>query len=85
MRALARYFFNIRDGQSIPDTEGSEHPDLASVRAEAVDSLAEMIKGRLLENADIASWIVQVTDEAGYTVMILSLGASIHTMDTPPA
>jgi hypothetical protein len=80
---VARYFFNIRDGQNIKDTEGTELPDLASVRTEAVEATTEIIKGRLLANADDASWIVQVTDEAGFTVMVLALSASIHMFDLP--
>jgi hypothetical protein len=80
---VARYFFNIRDGQNIKDTVGTELPDLASVRTEAVEATTEIIKGRLLANSDSASWVVQVTDEAGFTVMVLSLSASIHAFDLP--
>ena len=75
---MARYFFNIRDGADIPDTVGSDHADLSSVRREALEATTEIIKGRLLTNSDSEAWIVQVTDEAGFTVLVLSLSASIH-------
>ncbi|WP_260696644.1 DUF6894 family protein [Rhizobium laguerreae] len=45
---MARYFFNLHDGISIPDTVGSEHPDLQSVRLEAVETIAERLRGALL-------------------------------------
>jgi len=77
---VPRYFFNIRDGADIPDNVGSELPDLASVRQEAVEVTAEIIKGRLLAKSDVAAWMVHVTDEAGFTVLVLSLAASIHTL-----
>lgn len=80
---MTRYFFNIRDGADIPDTVGSELPDLASVRREAVEVTTEIVKGRLLANSDTAAWIVQVTDEAGITVMVLSLSASVHFLAEP--
>ena len=82
-RTVARYFFNIRDGQNIKDTVGTELPDLESVRTEALEATTEIIKGRLLANTDTASWVVQVTDDAGFTVMVLSLSASIHLFDLP--
>jgi hypothetical protein len=82
--AMARYFFNIRNGADIPDTVGSEHPDLASVREEALQATAELIKGRLLANSDADAWIVQVTDDTGFTVMVLSLSASIHVTPRIP-
>jgi hypothetical protein len=80
---VARYFFNIRDGAVIQDGVGSEHADLASVRLEALEATTELVKGRLLANTDVSAWIVQVTDEAGITVMVLSLSASIHVLSDP--
>jgi hypothetical protein len=75
---MTRYVFNIRDGEDIPDTIGSEYPALASLRQEALEATTDIIKGRLLTNSDSEAWIVQVTDEAGFTVMVLSFSASIH-------
>lgn len=80
---VARYFFNITDGENIPDAVGSELADLASVRTEAVEAVIDLMKGRLLANSDTAAWIVQVTDEAGFTVMVLSLSASVHVLSGP--
>ena len=82
---MARFFFHIRDGKTTLDTEGSEHADLASVRQEAVEATAQILQGRLLGHSDTASWLVQVVDEAGFTVLVLSLAASVHILNTPPA
>ncbi|WP_246647450.1 DUF6894 family protein [Rhizobium laguerreae] len=60
---MARYFFNVHDGISIPDTVGSEHFDLQSVRREAVETVAERLKGALLKDADVSAWLMNVTDE----------------------
>lgn len=78
---MARYFFNMHDGISIPDAVGSEHADLQSVRAEAVAAVAEQLKGALLKKSDTSSWLMNVTDEQGYTVIVLSFSAAVQIVD----
>jgi hypothetical protein len=80
---MPKYFFNLHDGVDLPDPYGSEHPDLASVRAEAVESIAERLRGRLLEDKDISAWIMNVVDEAGITVLILSFSAAVQIVNQP--
>lgn len=80
---MTRYFFNLHDGISLPDTVGSEHPDLLSARSEAVETIAERLKGALLKKADISSWLMNVTDEHGFTVMVLSFSAAVQIVDQP--
>jgi hypothetical protein len=46
---MPRYFFNLHDGTSLPDTVGSEHPDLLSARSEAVETIGVRLKGTLLK------------------------------------
>lgn len=67
---MARYFFNVHDGISLIDTVGSEHPDVQSARHEAVETIAERLKGALLKDADISAWLMNVTDERGFTVIV---------------
>ena len=43
-------FFNLHDCISVPGTVGSEHPELHSVRSEAVATIAEPLKGTLLKD-----------------------------------
>lgn len=75
---MARYFFNFHDGYDFRDDIGSEHPDMSSVRAEAVETLGERIRGNLLENKDVSAWILNVKNEAGLTVLIMSLAAAVQ-------
>jgi hypothetical protein len=69
----------------LPDTVGSEHPNLASVRTEAVESVAERLRGRLLDKLDVSAWMMNVTDQAGVTVLILSMAATVHIVNAPVA
>lgn len=78
---MARYFFNLHDGVSLPDPEGSEHADLQSARREAVEMIAERLKGALLKNVDVSAWLMNVTDEHGYTVIVLSFSAAVQIVD----
>ncbi|MFN7024424.1 MAG: DUF6894 family protein [Pseudorhizobium sp.] len=80
---MKRYFFNLHDDISLPDTVGSEHPDLLSARREAVDTIGERLKGSLLKKADLSSWLMNVTDEHGFTVMVLSFSAAVQIVDQP--
>lgn len=75
---MPRYFFNIHDGIATPDPIGSEHIDLHTVRDEAVETIAERLKGKLLKGKDISSWTLNVTNESGLTVLILSLSAAVQ-------
>ncbi|NKM22464.1 hypothetical protein GFM01_32885 [Rhizobium laguerreae] len=78
---MARYFFNLHDGISIPDPVGSEHPDLQSARVEAVETIAERLRGALLKKADVSAWLMNVTDEQGVTVIVLSFTAAVQIVD----
>ncbi|MGV1754674.1 DUF6894 family protein [Agrobacterium sp. CG674] len=78
---MARYFFNFHDGVSFLDTVGSEHSDVDSARNEAVETVAERLKGALLNKSDSSSWLMNVTDENGLTVIILSFSATVQIVD----
>jgi hypothetical protein len=78
---MARYFFNVHDGISIQDTVGSEHPDIQSARLEAVETITDRLKGALLKNSDISAWLMNVTDERGFTVIVLSFTAAVKIVD----
>ncbi|MGV1873728.1 DUF6894 family protein [Agrobacterium rosae] len=78
---MARYFFNVHDGVSIADTVGSEHPDIESARSEAVETIAERLRGTMLKNTDLSAWLMNVVDESGFTVMVLSFTAAVKIVD----
>jgi hypothetical protein len=51
------------------------------VRDEAVETIAERLKGRLLKGKDISAWTLNVTNESGLTVLILSLSAAVQIIE----
>lgn len=71
---MPRFYFHIRDGERlIEDPDGSELPDLAVARAEALASargiLAEKVKtGELIDGQRF-----EITDEAGIVLAVLPL------------
>jgi hypothetical protein len=48
---MAKYYFHFLDSRNVRDEVGSEHRDVESVRGEAVEVLAELLRGSLLLNA----------------------------------
>ena len=80
---MPRYFFNVHDGVSIPDSVGSEHVDVASARSEAVETIAERLRGTMLTNTDVSAWLMNVVDEDGFTVIVLSFTAAVKVIDRP--
>ena len=88
MRSLARYFFNVHDGISVADTVGSEHADIESARSEAVETIAERLQRTMLKKTDVSAWLMNVVDESGFTVIVLSFTAAVKIIDrseTPTA
>jgi len=41
---MPRYYFNIEDGHTTIDNEGSEHPDLQAARQEALVTSSETLR-----------------------------------------
>jgi hypothetical protein len=63
---MPRYFFNIDDGHTTIDNEGSEHPDLQSARQEALLTSSETLRdggGPHLWSGK--PWRLWVTDQPG--------------------
>jgi hypothetical protein len=75
---VPRYFFNVRDGRDIPDTEGTELAGVAEARNQAIVAAGEMIKqdGNTVWNGK--GWRMHVTDEAGAPVFTLHFAADDH-------
>ena len=52
---MPRFFLHIEDGtQRIEDTEGSELPDLAAARQEALKAARQLWAAAILDNRDIS-------------------------------
>jgi hypothetical protein len=76
---VPRFFFHVRDGVDLPDTEGTELPNLAAVRAEALKASGEMLRdyggGDFWSGDD---WTMNVHDEAGRPVLTLRFAGALH-------
>lgn len=59
---MPRYFFDIVDGQNFPDLQGSEFPDLAAARIEAVRYAAEVLKEMPERFWHCEAWMMTVSD-----------------------
>lgn len=77
---MARYFFNIYNGTQTRDDEGSECTSVDEVRAEAVETIEDLVRDRLLRHGDASSMTVNVIDTDGKTVMIVTATATIETV-----
>ena len=72
---MPRYFFNVQDGQSSPDREGTELPDLETARAEAVRLSGEVLRDAGVKYWDHPAWRLHVGDEGGRTLSMLRFSA----------
>jgi hypothetical protein len=60
---MPRYFFDIKDGHDFPDLQGSEWPDLAAARIEAVRYAAEVLKEMPERFWNAEEWKMTVSDQ----------------------
>lgn len=74
-----RYFFHVRDGQNIPDLEGTDLPDDDAAKSEAIAASAEMMGELGRHFWEGGSWEMQVVDEAGREVVTLYFRGEIRT------
>ena len=76
---MPRYFFHRVDGGFVPDTEGTDLPDLDAARTEAVIYAGETIRDRPDFVWDGRDFRVEVMDEGGNllcTVVVLGIDAT---------
>ena len=68
---MPRYFFNLQDGRSTPDREGTELADIETARAEAVRLSGEILRDIGATYWDHPEWRLDVLDESGRTLFSL--------------
>src|SRR4051794_41691429 len=73
--AMPRYHFNIVDGVSQPDPEGTDLVDLAEVRRQALRLSGEVLRELSSVLWEHPEWSLTVTDDAGATVLALKFVA----------
>jgi hypothetical protein len=69
------YFFNVHDGRSSPDQEGTELPDIGTAWAQAVGFSGEVLRDTGAKYWDHPDWRLDVLDEGGRTLFTLRFSA----------
>lgn len=74
---MPRYFFDIVDGQDLPDPEGSVHADLAAARIEAIRYSAEVLKEMPERFWTCERWVMTVSDARRSPLFTLNFHAEM--------
>lgn len=70
---MPRYYFNIDNGQAIPDVKGIELKNLAAAKCEAIQMAGRLICDAAATFWDRAEWSMTVTDATGLTLFRLEI------------
>jgi hypothetical protein len=76
---MPRYYFHVHDGSEILDDEGSDFPDLTSVRHAAIRACGEMLSdvpGIIHRGETWRMWVTDQPDGEGQIVFRLNVSAS---------
>ena len=76
---MPRYFFNVKDGQDLPDHEGTVLASPDAARVMAVFSSGEMLKAHAEKFWLDRDWQMHVTDEQGASVCDLRFSCTTGT------
>ena len=77
---MSRFFFHLRsDDGRIDDLEGTEIPDLASARAEALDAARQILSEKMKAGAVLEEQTFELTDEGGCLLDVVSLELAIRS------
>jgi hypothetical protein len=74
---VPRYFFNVKDGQDLPDHEGTVLADAEAARVMAVVTSGEMIQAHASLFWADADWQMHVTDEQGAMICDLRFSGTL--------
>ena len=75
---MPRFFFHIRDGESIDDPDGMYLPDTRSARLEAMRSARDIMAEDVRRgHLPLSAWI-EVTDEHGEAIFALPFAEAIE-------
>ena len=70
---MPRYFFHVSDSKDLPDLEGTELPDDATAKAEAIVTAGTMLSEGGYKLWDGQEWIMRVKNETGGQVLRTAL------------
>lgn len=72
---MPRYFFNVHDGESFPDLQGTELIDLNAARTEAIRFSGSLLRDRPDTFWSSKLWALEVCDDHGLRLFTLSFSA----------
>lgn len=80
---MARFYFNVRDGQANPDQTGTDLPSLVAARAYAIQVVCESLQGDSTTVWQAPTWHVEVTDDRGLVLfdihVIATVSPAVHS------
>jgi hypothetical protein len=79
---MPRFFFRARKGEDLlPDPEGTDLPDLAAARAEAVASFQQLAPERAHGGSLSDVQTLEISDEAGQVLAIVSFHDALKSLE----
>ncbi len=79
---MPRYFLHVREaGDLVEDPDGTEFPDEAAVRKEAVEAAREIMAEHIRKGLDVSGWSFEVVDEDGRPVMSVPFSEAVQRVD----
>ncbi|WP_375457758.1 DUF6894 family protein [uncultured Enterovirga sp.] len=75
---MPRYFFNVTDGRSFVDPNGTELPDVYAAQARAIQTSGDMLRDMAGKFWTGESWKMEVHDQAGRELFTLTFSAQEH-------
>ncbi len=72
---MPRYYFNVRDGVKINDSDGIELADVAEARVKALRISEELLSGNQSADWINEDWKVVVTDHRQLVLFVLQISA----------
>lgn len=76
---MPRYFFDVEDGHSTIDAEGTELPDVYAAQAEAIRFSGEVLRDMGARFWNDTEWRLKVRDESGRFLFVLRFSAEEFT------
>ncbi len=76
---MPRYFLHVREaGDLVEDPDGTEFPDEAAVRKEAVEAAREIMAEHIRKGLDVSGWCFEITDANGRSIMTVPFSEAVQ-------
>ena len=75
---MPRWYLHVHDGAvAFLDPEGSELPDLAAAREEAIAAAREMLSDGMLTGENRLGWRFEIADETGAPLLMMPFSEAV--------